>query len=153
MLLLVLLPFVFAQVLVTALVKLRLDPGTALLVISGIILGSLVNIPVTRIVRHEDVVSHPFATFGLMHFWPQLQRVRRETVIAVNVGGSLIPANLAAYEILQLMAVSRGYIPILSMAVVVNTSICYWLAKPVSGVGIAMPAFIPQLLAALVALF
>ena len=152
LLLVALLPFVFAQILVTALVKLRLDPGTALLVISGIFLGSLINIPITRIVRHEDVVFHPFAMFGLMHFWPQLQRVRRETVIALNVGGCLVPASLAAYEILQLLLVGTGYILILSLAVGVNASVCYWLAKPVPGVGIAMPAFIPPLVAALSAL-
>ena len=72
LLLLILLPFVFAQVLVTALVKLRLDPPVALLIITGILLGSVINIPVTRIVRHEEVMYHPLGVFGLYHFWPQV---------------------------------------------------------------------------------
>jgi uncharacterized membrane protein len=152
LLLLVLLPFVFAQVLVTALVKLRLDPGVALLIITGILLGSVINIPITRIVRHENVVYHPLGVFGLFHYWPQLQRIRRETVIAVNVGGCLIPAGLALYETLNLMAVDGGYAFILILAVGLNAGICYWLARPVEGMGIAIPAFIPPLTAVLSAL-
>ena len=152
LLLLVLLPFVFAQVLVTALVKLRLEPEIALLIITGILLGSLINIPITRIVRHEDVVYHPIGMFGLFHYWPQLQRIRRETVIAVNVGGCLIPASLALYEILTLVAINGQYLVGLMLAIGINTGVCYWLARPVEGMGIAIPAFIPPITAVLSAL-
>ena len=152
LLLLVLLPFVFAQVLVTALVKLRLDPAFALLIITGILLGSVINIPVTRIVRHEEVMYHPLGVFGLYHYWPQLRRMRHETVIAVNVGGCLIPAGLALYETLSLVALDGQYAFKLILAVGLNTGICYWLARPVEGMGIAIPAFIPPLTAVLSAL-
>jgi uncharacterized membrane protein len=47
--LLVLLPFVFGQLFTAALIKLKLDPSTALLVVIGIFLGSPINIPVKRI--------------------------------------------------------------------------------------------------------
>lgn len=152
LLLLILLPFVFAQVLVTALVKLRLDPGLALLIIAGILLGSVVNIPVTRIVRPEDVGYHPLGVFGLFHYWPQLQRMRRETVIAVNVGGCLIPAGLALYETVNLVALDWQYVIKIFLAVGMNIGICYWLARPVEGMGIAIPAFIPPITAVLSAL-
>lgn len=152
LLLLILLPFVFAQVLVTALVKLRLEPSVAILIIAGIFVGSVINIPITRIVRHEDVIYHPFGMFGLFYYLPQLQRIRRETVIAVNLGGCLIPASLAVYETLNLVAVSGRYVVVLILAVGLNTGICYWLARPVEGMGIVMPAFIPPLTAVLSAL-
>jgi uncharacterized membrane protein len=143
---------VFAQIFVTALVKLRLDPNMALLVIIGIFIGSLINIPITRIIRHEDVVFHPLTIFGLRDFWPHLQRVRRETLIALNVGGCLIPASLAVYEMLQLLLLDVGYSMILVFVVTINAGICYWLAKPIPGIGIGMPAFIPPVVAALSAL-
>lgn len=152
LLLLVLLPFVFAQVLVTALVKLRLDPGVALLIMTGILLGSAINIPIARIVRDQNVAYHPLGMFGLFQYWPQLQRVRRETVIAVNVGGCLIPTSLALYEILHLMAIEGQNVTGLVLAIGLNIGICYWLARPVEGLGIAMPAFIPPITAALSAL-
>ena len=152
LLLLALLPFVFAQVLVTALVKLRLDPGVALLIIAGILLGSVINIPVTRLIRHENVVYHPLGVFGLFHYWPQLKRVRRETVIAVNLGGCHIPTGLALYETLHLVALNGQYTVNLILAVGLNIGICYWLARPVAGMGIAIPAFIPPITAVLSAL-
>lgn len=150
--LLVLLPMVFAQVLVTALVKLRLTPEVAVLVVIGMFLGSVINIPISRIVRHEDVVVHPLALFGLGHLWPKLQRIQRETILAVNVGGCVIPAMLALYEIGQLLAQEGSYLIIIGVVVFINTMVCYVIAKPVAGVGIAMPAFIPPVVAALSAL-
>ncbi|RMH32499.1 MAG: DUF1614 domain-containing protein [Nitrospirae bacterium] len=146
--LIVLLPFLFAQIFVTALAKLRLAPDTALLMVMGIFLGSAINIPITKIARHEDVVMHPLAMFGMMHWLPQLRRIKRETIIAVNVGGCLIPASLALYETLQLLAVSGSYLFILAISVGINTVVCYWFAQPVEGIGIAMPAFLPPLVAA-----
>lgn len=60
-----LLPLLFGQILITALLKLRLDPIVALLLGLGLILGSVVNIPVKRIARFEPVTVDPLAVFGL----------------------------------------------------------------------------------------
>jgi uncharacterized membrane protein len=103
-------------------------------------------------VRHEDVMTHPFPLFGFMDTFPHLQRVRRETVIAVNLGGCLIPTMVAVYEIWQLLLVSWTYLLIIGLAVAVNTAVCYWMAQPVKGIGIAMPALVPPLVAVLAAL-
>jgi uncharacterized membrane protein len=151
--LLVMLPFVFGQLFTAALLKLKLDPTTALLVVIGIFLGSPINIPVKRISRTESVPTDPLAVFGLSGWWPAFQRVRRETVIAVNVGGCLIPVALAVYETAHL--VMAGWRPVsgLLLAIFINTVACYWLAKPIEGIGIAMPGLFPPLLAAISALF
>jgi uncharacterized membrane protein len=147
------LPFVFGQLFTAALLKLKLDPTTALLVVIGIFLGSPVNIPVKRISRTESVPVNPLAVYGLHGWWPMLQRVRRETVIAVNVGGCIIPVALAVYETAHL--VMAGWRPLsgLLLAIFINTVMCYWLAKPIKGIGIAMPGLFPPLLAAASALF
>ena len=150
--LLALLPFVFGELFSTALMKLRLNPHAALLVILGILIGSGINIPVRRLPRTEDVVDHPLALFGFPGWWPQLRRVRRETVIAVNVGGCVIPVVLALYETAQLMIGNWHSLPGLALAVLVNTLVCYWMAQPIEGIGIAMPGLLPALIAAMSAL-
>lgn len=152
LLLLFLLPLVFAQVMGMALAKLRLDPYVAMMVIVGIFLGSVLNIPITRIVRQEDVIIHPYPLFGLLDIWPQLQRNRRETIVAVNLGGCVIPTLVAVYEIFQLLGDSRKYLFLVGLAVAINTAVCYWLAKPIKGIGIAMPALVPPLVAVLTAI-
>lgn len=76
--LLVLPPFVFGQLFTSALIKLKLEPTTALLVV-----------------------------FGLQGWWPSLQRFHRETIIAVNAGGCVIPVALAIYETAHLAAAGR----------------------------------------------
>ena len=152
LILLALLPFAFGQVFTAALIKLKLDPTTALLVVIGIFLGSPINIPVKRISRTESLLADPLAVFGLSSWWPMLQRERRETVIAVNVGGCLIPVALAVYETAHLVTEDWQPLAGLLLAIFINTMVCYWMAKPVEGVGIAMPGLFPALLAALSAL-
>jgi uncharacterized membrane protein len=68
------------------------------------------------------------------------------TVIAINVGGALIPAILSLVLIVknQLYGKALWGIAIVSAA-------CWWLAYPVPGVGIAIPVFYPPVIAALVA--
>jgi len=150
--LLAMLPFVFGQLFTVALSKLKLDPSTALLVVLGIFLGSPINIPVKRIPRTESMLADPLAVFGLAGWWPSTMRVRRETVIAVNVGGCVIPVALALYEIAHIIAGNLHNLPGLMLAVVINAFVCYWMAEPIEGIGIAMPGLIPALIAAMSAL-
>jgi uncharacterized membrane protein len=150
--LLAMLPFVFGQLFTSALIKLKLEPTAALLVVIGIFLGSPINIPVKRIPRTESVLADPLAVFGLPGRWPSTVRVRQETIIAVNVGGCLIPVGLAVYETAHLMAAGWQPLSGLLLAIFINLVVCYWTAKPVEGIGIAMPGLLPPLLAALSAL-
>ncbi len=152
LLLLFLLPLVFVQFMGLALVKLRLDPSAAMLVIVGIFLGSVVNIPITRIARQDEVIAHPYPLFGFLDIGSHLQRSPRETILAVNLGGCVVPTLVAVYEILQIMVDSWIYLFPIVLAVAINTAVCYRLAKPVKGIGIAMPALVPPLVAALTAL-
>jgi uncharacterized membrane protein len=80
--LLVLLPFVFVEVMSVGLLKLHLSANAALPLILAVIVGGFINIPAKRIQQSTRVVYHPLAVFGLLDFWPQLQRVRCETVVA-----------------------------------------------------------------------
>lgn len=152
LILLAILPIVFGQLFASALVKLKLEPMTALLVVIGIFAGSPINIPVRRIPRTESMLADPLAVFGLPGRWPSALRVRRETIIAVNVGGCLIPVALALYETANLITGSWTTLPGLLLAILINTMLCYWVAKPIEGIGIAMPGLLPALIAAMSAL-
>ena len=67
------------------------------------------------------------------------------TVIAVNVGGAVIPGLLSLYLLVRNRLWFRGLI-----AVAVVAGVCHWLARPVAGLGIALPVFVPPLSAAAV---
>lgn len=150
--LLILLPLLFGQLFATALLKLRLTPEVALLAMAAIFLGSAINLPLKRIVRTEDVAVHPMAMFGLYRWWPHLERIQKETIIAVNVGGCLVPVALAAYEALYVAMAGWRTVGALGLAIAMNVAICYWIAKPVPGIGIAMPALVPPIVAVLAAM-
>jgi len=62
--LLILLPLLFAQLMAASLVKLSLSPGTALMLMIGIIVGSAVNVPVKRIARPHTVPAHPLTIWA-----------------------------------------------------------------------------------------
>lgn len=150
--LLILLPLLFAQLMAASLVKLDLQPGTALLLMVGIIVGSAINIPVKRIERTHTVPAHPLALFGLGGMLPRMTRMRQQTIIAVNLGGCLIPAGLAAYEFLHLANLGPRFLVSGLAAGFVNVVVCYLVARPVPGVGILIPGFVPALVAALLGL-
>ena len=143
-----LLPVVFGQLFASALLKLRLESTTALVVVIGIFMGSVINIPVKRMPRTEPMTSDSLALFGLPVRWPSTRRVQRDTVIAINVGGCIIPVALAIYETVQLMMAGWQFIPGLLGAVVINTVVCFRMARSIEGIGIAVPGLFPPLVAA-----
>lgn len=142
-----LLPLFLAEALHAALSRLHLSPAAAILIVIGLFVGSLINIPVQRIQRQVQVPLVVPDVFGLGRIFPRWQRVTTETVIAVNVGGCLIPAGLVVWEVLQMTRASE---PILGTALAIaaiNVFVCHRAAIPVSGVGIMMPGFVSPLVA------
>jgi len=152
LLLLVLFPLLFGQIMATSLIKLHLSPASALVLLAGIIAGGLINIPVKRIQRSELIEVHPLAAFGLLDAWPELRRVRRDTIVAINLGGCLIPAALALYEVVWIYRADPGLLWAVGVAAIVNVAVCYRLARFVPRVGIALPGLVPALIAAVLAL-
>ena len=148
----VLYPLVFGELMLASLGKLHLSPSAALALVIAIFVGGLVNIPVRSVVHDRNVAVHPLAVYGLGNFWPELRRVRRETIIAVNVGGCLIPMGLALYEIMQLAALNPQALVAVAAGCTVNSLVCYLIARPVPGIGIAMPGVISPIVAVSVAL-
>lgn len=146
-----LLPLLFYQLMLSGLAKLSLSPGTALSLMIAIIVGGMINIPVKRIRHSAPVDVHPLAVYGLSSMLPQLRRARRETIIAVNVGGCLIPTGLALYELFHLLGIDPSLLMPVALVTAANIALCYTVARPVPGVGIVMPGLVPAIAAAALA--
>jgi uncharacterized membrane protein len=146
--LLVLFPLFLANAIVTALAKLGLSPSMSIVVAISIFAGGLINIPVRRIPRDVLVETYPFGLFGLGRFFPRMMRRRTYTVIAVNLGGCVIPCMLVVYELIRLAGSGSAAILTTAVAASINVAVCYRLARPVPNVGIALPALVPALVAA-----
>lgn len=150
---LALVPFVFGPFMVTSLSKLHLSPQTAFQLMVAIIIGGFVNIPVRRIPHQQPVSSNPLAVIGLDGKTPAwLNRQRHETIIAVNVGGALMPTGIALYQLLYLVPLGEAAVWAVVVAVTINVAVSYFVATPVTNVGIVMPGFVAPLTAVLSAL-
>ena len=150
--LLVLLPIMFAELMAVSLAKLHLEPTTALLLVFAVLLGGFINIPIKRIRHATTVAVDPLALFGILDSWPEPRRVRTETILALNVGGCIVPAGLAVYELFYLAALDPRLLGVVGVATVINIVVCYVLARPVPRIGIALPFLVPALVAAVAAL-
>jgi len=110
------------------------------------LLGSHVNIPLYAVTVPQILPPHIVRLFGRTYVIPGPVR-EGVTVVAVNVGGALIPVLLSFYLLIR----TRLFAPMLIGTVVVALAVNR-LAQVVPGVGIAVPMFIPPLVAAAVAL-
>ncbi|MQL53796.1 DUF1614 domain-containing protein [Desulfofundulus thermobenzoicus] len=130
----------FFQVATFSFAKLGLSPQGAVLLFSMSIIGGVINIPVSRrrFVAEEKRFFFPF----IFYYPPRV----REQIIAVNVGGAVIPVIFSLYLLER-----TPFWPAL-MAVAIVTIVARALARPVPGLGISLPAFIPPLVAAAAAI-
>lgn len=112
----------------------------------GSLLGSYLNIPVARLASHPVRSAQVVQYFGMEWVVPVMVN-SPGTIVAVNVGGAIIPTVLSFYLIFK----HRLFL-LAPVAVLIVTIIVHLMARPVQGVGIAVPVFIPPLITALVAL-
>ncbi len=116
----------------------------ALLMLS--FLGSYVNIPVWQLSSHTVRTGEIVAFHGMLYVIPVV-RDWPGTVIAVNLGGAVIPTLLSIYLLVKNKLYIRGLVGVAVVAACVHV-----VASPVRGVGIAVPTFTPPLVATAVAL-
>lgn len=110
------------------------------------LLGSHVNIPLYSVPARQVVVPETVWMFGRPYIVSQVVQ-QGATVVAVNVGGALIPTLLSLYLFFRMNLRGRMLIGTAVVALVVHQ-----LARVVPGVGITVPMLLPPLLAAGVAL-
>jgi uncharacterized membrane protein len=110
------------------------------------LLGSYINIPVARLPAEPIMTGRIVDYFGVPYIVPYAVH-SPGTVVAVNVGGAVIPLLLSLYLIVKHNLYGKGL-----LAVAIVTVVVHLMAHPVPGVGIAVPIFIPPLITAFVAL-
>jgi uncharacterized membrane protein len=124
-----------------AFMRLGVSSRAALFLLFGSILGSSINIPLVEVGGGLTALpdSNPF--------FPQPTLLWGGTVIAVNVGGAVIPIAMSLYLLITKRLWGVGLVATACVA-----TICYWLAQPVAGEGIELSIVVPAIATAAAAL-
>jgi uncharacterized membrane protein len=128
-----------------AYMRLGIGPGAALLLLFGSLIGSYFNIPIAVLpethVRSNEVVNF----FGMRYVVPLVAQWPG-TVLAVNIGGAVIPTLMSAYLVIRYQLWLRATLAVIAIAFVIHS-----MATPVHGLGIAVPVFAPVVATAILA--
>lgn len=130
-----------------AFAKLGLTPEVSVSLLIGTLLGSGINLPIYSLPTKED--GHFVMSSDQKMVWEVFQPAREgKIVIAVNVGGCLIPVGLCLYFMsLQLIS------PIsILIGVAAITLLSYKFSRLMPGLGVGMPIFLAPIASALLAL-
>jgi len=123
-----------------AFAKMGLSPFAGFFFYMMCLLGSIINIPIYR-ERMPYVEVDELLVLFQRFFGIRIPTVK-ERIIAINLGGAILPIFLSIYLL------SIANIKATIMATTITTIFSYILSRPVKGVGIVMPAFIPPIIAA-----
>ena len=107
--------------------KVGLTRRSAMMVVLLSLFGSYVNIPIAEL-SPEPVVSNEVVEFaGVRYIIPEVEQWPR-TILAVNVGGAIVPTFVSIYLLVRNRLFFRGLI-----ATALVTAVVHQLAQPVRG--------------------
>jgi uncharacterized membrane protein len=129
-----------------ALDKLGLSTHSAMLLLACTLVGSGINLPLFQITAEAPPDEATQALHGLLFGRPL--PFTGKTIIAINVGGALIPIGFSIY----LASINQLPFTRISLAIAIVAAVCYLASRPVRGIGIGMPLFVAPFTAALTAL-
>ncbi len=148
--LLLVIGLLFVGVIGIAFAKVGFNTATIALILVGTFLGSYINIPLLKLKTTVPMIREGYVSFfGIPFRIPQVEYGETITVLAVNVGGALIPTAVSIYLLYKAAAQVIAYS---LLGVVLVALITRAVARPVKGVGIVTPALIPPIAAAFIAL-
>jgi uncharacterized membrane protein len=139
--------FVQVGALVIAFDKLGLSAESAFLLLFASIFGSMINLPLFTIRAQRGSLDQvPPRLQGLLR--QAMREFKGRTLIALNVGGGLIPVMFSAYLL------HHNPLPLWDVVLAIGlvTAVCYAFSQPIPGLGIGMPLFVAPVAAAIVAL-
>ncbi len=116
------------------------------LVLVATFVGSYVNLPLFRVKSLERIMKVEEVRF----FWvtyriPRISVEEVSTLLAVNLGGAIIPLSVSVYLLYSHLDLIASAL----LATILTAIVVHLVARKVPGLGIATPAFIPPLAAAL----
>lgn len=127
-----------------ALQRTGLTPQEAFGILFLSLFGSFINIPVWRLESDAQDTYEVVNYFGVRYRVPA-RVAGTSTVVAVNLGGAVLPTVLSFYLLLREPAMLVSGV----MGVAIVSAVTHRFAQPLKGVGIAMPMFVAPLTAAL----
>ncbi len=143
-----LLIFIFFGLIGAAFGRIGFSTRDVLLLLLATLVGSFVNIPLYTLRSHEPLMTDTYVTiFGVTYRVPPTMGSQK-TVIAVNVGGALIPTAVSLYLLWQFPEI----IGFAALGVTLVAIVSHLIARPVKGVGVVSPALISPVAAAIFAL-
>jgi uncharacterized membrane protein len=126
--------------------KLGLSSQSGFMLLFSSLLGSAINVPLYSVrAKVPPVPMDPFY-YGLLRSARLV--VPGRTVIAVNLGGCLIPMTFSLY---LFMHTPLSWIQV-TVATTVVAAFSYVCSRPIRGLGVAMPPLVAPLAAALTAM-
>jgi len=139
--------FLFLQIGVFAFEQIGIPPGIMFFLLFLTLIGSGINIPVKRYTTDITMTEKIVWYFGRSYRIPRAFN-RNTAVIAVNIGGAVIPTLLSLFLLIRWPHLLLANV----IAVVFVSILVHRMARPIRGIGIATPALLPPVLAALTAL-
>ena len=130
-----------------ALDKLGLSTHSAMLLLGCTLVGSGINLPLFQITSEAPPPNDELQRLQGLLFGRPLPFTGK-TIIAINVGGALIPASFSIY----LARLNQLPLTQLAIAIAIVSAVCFLASRPVRGIGIGMPIFVAPFTAALTAL-
>jgi len=128
--------------------KLGLSPRSALLLMLWALLGSGINIPLGTIAVKPAAVPPPDLPAWNRSLYPMSPPAAGRMLIAVNLGGCIIPVGIALHLLVQQLVAPLD----LLLALPLVSAACYLFSRPVPGAGIAMPLLLAPLVTVFIAL-
>jgi len=125
-----------------AFTKLGFPPQYSVLLLFLSLIGSHINIPINEITSREPISSGRVIDFYWFRYVIPDIEVEHRTMIAVNVGGGVIPVLISGFLITMANPVE------VLVGVFIMTVFIHRIARPVKGLGIAVPALLPPIVAA-----
>ncbi len=146
LILIVLLILVQVGIISVAMEKLGLSEHSIILILAISLVGSFVNVPLFTMVNNS---THNIPRLPASQIlWGQQQRGSGKTVVAINVGGAIIPILISIYLL------NTYSLPVLNTVIAISivSIVSYLFSRPVHGLGIGIPILIAPFTAATTAI-
>jgi len=133
----------YFHIIVVGFESLGISPGATMFILYSILIGSVINIPLTK---KKLVLVQESRFFGLFKR-PKIE----QQYLAINLGGGVIPVILCFYFLFRIYSYGFALKPVL-IATLFMTVISKILSKVIPGKGVVIPGLIPPIFSSLFAL-
>lgn len=140
-----LLGFIHLGIIGYAFQKIGIPPDHMMSLLLLCLVGSFINIPIKKVTTTKLIEGEIVGFWGLRFRIPVYRK--GYTVVAINLGGAVIPALISIYLIAHFGQYLRT-----AMAIALVAWVTHRFARPVPGVGITVPLFAPPITAVLISL-